>query len=205
MAAVVPIQVASPSGQPLRVLGQSEVDFYNSEKDKYLSQNGFTNNSDLLDLDRLLFLELIAYRQSVFIGAGRDYDGLVVNTKEAERTLKEANDQIGKIKSDLGINKSARDKAQAESVGAYLSDLKARAKEFGVHREKQLTKAITLCQQLFSIIGAYDRSDETERGKIGFETEAEILDWIREVMRPEFDAVDAHFRQHQQRYWVRRL
>src|SRR5690606_8663019 len=117
----------------------------------------------------------------------------IVDTQRCERTLKEANSQISTIKNDLGISKSSRDKAQAESVGAYIADLKERAKEFGIHREKQLAKGITLCQQLFSIVGAFDRAEKVERGKLGFESEEDIVAWNRETMRSEFDAVDQYF------------
>lgn len=202
---MTPVDVTTPSGKKLRVLGQIEKDFYEDQAKQYLAENDFTNTSDLLDLDRLLFYELIVYRMTWWLGAGVDYDNFAIDRSGLQRNLKETSEQLSRVKADLGLTKSARDKAQAESVGAYLVELKQRAKEFGVHREKQLTKGITLCKQLFAIVGSFDRADEIERGKLGFETEAEILAWIRDVMQPEFDEVDAHFRANQQKYWVRKV
>lgn len=205
MMVVGPVPVTTPSGQQTFVLGPAEEQFYVTQSQKYLDDYAYTNVSDLLDLDRLLFLELQAFRLSQWLGTGRDYDGVLVDSSQQRRALKEASDLISKVKNDLGMTKSQRDKEREASVSAYLTTLKQRAKEFGVHREKQLIKGITLCQQLFSIIGSFDRADAVERDKLGFTSEAEIIDWIRTVMRPEFDAVDTHFRQHQQRYWLKDL
>lgn len=205
MAVVGPVPVTTPSGQQTFVLGPAEELFYVTQSQKYLDDYAYTNVSDLLDLDRLLFLELQAFRLSQWLGTGRDYDGVLVDSSQQRRALKEASDLISKVKNDLGMTKSQRDKEREASVSAYLTTLKQRAKEFGVHREKQLIKGITLCQQLFSIIGSFDRADSVEREKLGFRNEAEIIDWIRTVMRPEFDAVDDHFRQHAQRYWLKDL
>lgn len=203
--AVQPKDVTTPSGVIIRVLGDVEQQFYIAKAKEYLDQNDFTNVSDLLDLDRLLFYELIVFRMQWWLGAGVDYDGLPIDRNQLQRNLKDTSDQLSKVKNDLGLTKSARDKAQAESVGAYLTDLKQRAKEFGVHRERQLVKGITLMKQLASIVGAFDRADKIEREKLGFRDEVEVLAWVRDVMIPEFDAVDAHFRANQQRYWVRKI
>jgi hypothetical protein len=53
-----------------------------------------------------------------------------------------------------------------------------------MHREKQLTTSLTLMKELFTIVGAFDRSDDEERRKIGFESEHDILEWIRHTMKP---------------------
>jgi len=69
-------RVATPSGQYIEVLGDAERDFYEGQRKAYMAQNLFTNTSDLLDLDRLVFLELLIYRATSWIGRGADYDGL---------------------------------------------------------------------------------------------------------------------------------
>jgi hypothetical protein len=198
-------RVATPSGQYIEVLGDAERDFYEGQRKAYMAQNLFTNTSDLMDLDRLIFLELLIYRATSWIGAGRDYDGLPLSDSgetAQRRSLKETSALISVIKNDLGLTKSQRDKDAYSSVGTYITQLKQRAKEFGVHRERQVATGITLCKQLFAILGAYDRSDEVERRKIGFENADEILEWIRTVMVIEFDAIDTAFINGTQRYWT---
>lgn len=202
------IEVLSASGHTLTVQGSAEEQFYNQQREKYQNENAFTMISDLQDLDRLLSLELITYRAQHHLAAGQNYYGDLLHASEEaalQRTIKENTPLISTLKSDLGLTKSQRDKAQYESVGTYIKELLVRAKEHGVKREEELTKAIKLVKELFAIIGAFDRADEIEREKIGFRDEAEVLDWVRTMMQPEFDRIDEHFRENQQRYWVRRL
>jgi hypothetical protein len=202
------VKVLTPSGQVIEVMGAGEQDFYDGQRDRYQAENSFTNASDLLDLDRLLFFELMIFRSTTWLGGGKDYYGdLLSPSQEADqrRSLKENSALVSTIKNDLGMTKAQRDKAQYESVGTYIQQLRARAQEHGIKREKELGKALTLMKELYSIVGAYDRADETERKKLGFEDEAEIVDWIRTVMRPEFDRIDAYFRANAQRFWVREL
>ena len=56
--------------------------------------------------------------------------------------------------------------------------------------------------ELSSIVGTYDRANETERRKVGFESELEIVAWVRDKMIPKFRKIDEEFRKTQQRYWV---
>lgn len=201
------IKVKTVSGFEIEVMGRYEAKYFRDQMVKYLAENKFTAVTDLADLDRLLFLELMIFRWTGWLASGKDYDGILAPSQEDQirKNIKEVGPQISTIKQDLGLTKSQRDKEAFESVGQYLVDLKARAKEHGVRREKQLTTAICLVKELFSLIGTYDRSNELERSKIGLETDADILDWIRTHMKPEFDAVDEYFQQHQQKFWVRKV
>jgi len=196
--------VVTPSGQTIEVLSDAEHVFYDTQRGRYMAENRFTNTSDLLDLDRLLFMELLVYRATSWIGRGQDYEGLTLSDHDEtaqRRSLKDTSAMISVIKNDLGLTRTQRDKAAYESVGHYLTQLKQRAKEFGIHRERQVASGITLCKQLFAIVGAYDRSDEVERKKIGFENADEILEWIRDIMVVEFDKLDTDFIAGTQKYW----
>lgn len=97
----------------------------------------------------------LVYRWTVHLAAGVDYDGLATNDEQLRKNIREYSDQINKVKSTMGLNKAAREEADNDgNFATYLANLKARAKLFGVHRERQLTKALSLV-----IVGAYDRSD----------------------------------------------
>lgn len=199
--------VLTVTGEHLQVQGAKEASFYDQRRDNYLTQNAFTETSDLADLDRLLFLELMSFRWMTWLSSGKDYDGdpLSVGAEEAVRkNLKESSPLISQVKADLGLTKSIRDKEKADSVGGYLVELKKRAKQLGIHRENQLDVALTLFNELSSIVTTFDRSNELERQKTGFETEADIVDWIRSLALPRYAAVDEHFRNRPdgQRYWV---
>lgn len=201
------IKVKTVSGFEIEVMGRVEAKYFRDQMAKYLAENKFTAVTDLADLDRLLFLELLIFRWTCWLSSGKDYDGYMTQNVEDQirKNIKEVGPQISTIKQDLGLTKSQRDKEAFESVGQYIVDLKARAKEHGVRREKQLTVAICLVKELFSLIGTYDRSNELERSKIGLESEADIIDWCRNHMKPTFDEVDDHFRANSQKYWVRKV
>lgn len=201
------IKVKTVSGFEIEVMGRTEAKYFRDQMAKYTAENAFTAVTDLADLDRLLFLELMIFRWTSWLSSGKDYDGYMNSSVEDQvrKNIKEVGPQISSIKNDLGLTKSQRDKEAFESVGQYLVDLKARAKEHGVRREKQLTAAICLTKELFSLIGTYDRSNELERSKIGLESADDILDWVRFHMKPSFDEVDDYFRKNQQKAWVRRL
>lgn len=201
-------KVVQLNGQEIHVQGNEEAKFYKAQRDRYLVENAFTMQSDLADLDRLLFLELLDFRWRTWLASGKDYDGGWLTPGQEEQVRKNLKDNsplISQVKADLGLTKSARDKEKAESVGAYLTELKARAKEHGVRREKQLTVALCLMNELFSLVGTYDRSNQLERSKIGLDTPDDILDWIRDIMKPRYEEVDAHFRANSQKFWVGKL
>lgn len=198
--------VKTLAGQDLELQTEVEAKFYNEAKNRYLSENTFTVASDLRALDRLIFLETISYRWTYSLACGYDNDGIELKPAQGEqlrKNLKETAPLITQIQQDLALTKNQRQQEQAESVGAYIQQLKIAAKQHGVRREKQLGKAIELMHELFSLCGTYSRSNEAERRKIGFESAEDIIDWVTDYMKPEFDAVDEYFRNNQQRFWIR--
>jgi hypothetical protein len=200
-------KVRQINNQVLEVQGDAEKLFYDTQKRKYLAENKFTNVADLTDLDRLLFLELLMFRWSNWLSKGQDYDGLLRPGAEEviRKSIEKTAPLISQIKNDLGLTLSQRTKEQAESVGAYITELKKRAKEHGIRREQQLTRALCLIEELSSLVGTFDRSNKLERSKVGLETEADIVDWIRTSMLPDYREVDEHFRAASQKFWVGRI
>lgn len=196
------VEIELVSGATAKVMSQEEADWFVTSRDKYLSETRFTENTDVQDLDRLLMLELLLFRWNQWMLSGIDYEGSLITETDLARKIKDQTDSINRLKEQMGLSKKARD-SHAASVSDRWEDLKRRAKEFGYHREEQLRRALVLVNELSAIVGAYDRSDKEERAKLGFETETEILDWVRETMLPEFRQIDDHFRANKQRLWQR--
>lgn len=188
------------SGARASVMTLEEAEWFNRSCSQYLTETRFTENTDLQDLDRLLGLELLLFRWTKWQMSGVDYDTNLVNDAELRRNIKDQSEAINKLKEQMGLSKKSRD-SKASSVEDRWANLMARAKEFGVHRENQLTVALRLMNELSAIVGSYDRADAEERRKLGFETPEEILAWVRDVMLPEYIEVDKHFRDNVQRYW----
>lgn len=199
-------EVEAVSGETLNVMTVGEQRWYEQTRDSYLEQTQFEDASDLSDLDRLLLMELLIHRWSSWIAQGSDYEREEVDPSKLQKQIGDYTANVTKLKQAMGLTKEARDKAaNAGSVGEYINDLLARAKLFGVHREEQTVKSIALLKELFSLVSTFDRSDEEERRKLGLETANDVLEWVRSVAQPEFDALDEEFIEGQQRYWVRDL
>lgn len=200
--------VVTVNGSEIELLHEREARFYTEARDKYLSEFRFTLASDYRALDRLLLLEVQQYRCQWQLSARMDYDGVDLDASDEtilRRAMKELGVQIGEAQRDLGLTKAQRDKDSADSPGALLATLKLRAKEHGVKREREVSKAIELAKELFSLCGAFQRSDAHERRKLGVESADDIVAWVMDYMRPEFNAIDEKYRSGQQKFWVRDL
>lgn len=200
--------VKTLTGHQLDLQTAEEKTFYEEARDKYLKENVFSAASDLRGLDRLLFFETQMFRWQWQLSIGLDYDYNLLEAADEtkiRRNVKETAPLIAQIQNDLGLTKSQREKDKHESVGAYLTQLQQAAKEHGIRREKQLGKAIELTKELFNLAGTYRRSNESERKKLGYESAEDIVTWVLEYMKPEFDAVDDHFRKNQQKFWLRKI
>ncbi len=194
------------SGETLVVQSEAERRWFETSRDTYVEQTKFTQTTDLRDLDRLLGLELSVFRMTQHLAAGHDYQGFEIDEVLVRRHVREYSEQITRVKGSMGLTKAARDeKTSGGDLSAYISDLKARAKIFGIHREQQLMKALVLINELKAIVGAFDRSDDEERVRLGFKDEKEIIEWVRTRLIPEYDQLDQHFRDNQQRYWIRSM
>lgn len=194
------------SGETLRVQTAVEQRWFNDTKAKYLTETRFTDTTDMQDMDRLLCLELLMFRWNQHLASGYDYQNELVDDDLLRKQVKEQSVAITALKSSLSLDKKSRDAALNEgNFAAWFADVKRRAKLFGIHRETQLNTALALMNELAAIVGAFDRSDNEERKKLGFENEGEILKWVRESMIPDFQKIDEYFTEHEQKLWRRDL
>lgn len=198
------VEIRLPSGAQFPVHPQ-EVDYLTDLARRYMEDNHFSNVADLQDVDRMLLMELMCFRWGVWLSRGTDYQSNFVDLDAIEKSLKNHSAEVRQIKAALDITKRARDRAKGEdSVPAYIANLLARAKEFGVFREQQSAKAIELFMELRAMVTLYLNCDQTEREEMHVEAE-DVLEWIVSTAVPEFEAIDLHFRTTQQRFWVRNL
>ena len=190
-------EVTTVTGQTIKLLHRREKELYELARDKYSEEYEFTLANDFRMLDRLLLLEVEFSRYQWFTSAQMDYEGTDLLAKELSEyrsALKDIGKEIREIQNDLGVTKAQRDKAGVNDVGEYLQQLRLAAKAHGIKREKELGKAIELCKELFALVGAFQRSNENERRKLGFESSQDVVDWVESYMVPEFNAIDEYFR-----------
>lgn len=197
-----PYEVTTPSGAKWHLRTQEEKDNYERIAAKYLSDNKFTNIADLQELDRILVAELMCARYSGWILREKDYDGEYPDMIGLQKQIDMFSKEIRGMKRDLGIDKNTRDKEHGEDIAGYIDNLRLRAKEFGVHRNTQAVKAITLLKEVQSKVQLYRNYDEIERSEFHWHAE-DVISWLEEKF-DEFDELDELFRE-EQKLWVRDL
>lgn len=193
--------VTTPSGASLQLMIPLEVQHYNDLAARYQSDNLFKNISDLLELDRILTMEIMCLRWSTWLLQEKDYYGEPVNVSDLQKQHREYGKMILELKQGLGLDKKSRDANNAGTVADFIENLKIRAKEFGIHRNEQNYMAYNMLCELRAKVTLMNNATETERTE--FEVHAaQILEWFVEEVVPELDELDEHFRKDQ-RIWVR--
>lgn len=194
--------VTLPSGGVFFV-DKRETAYFSERVRRYLSDNHFTNVADLASLDQILVLELLVWRWGIWVSQQRDYWGDPIDEKGYGKQIKELAGELRQLKAALAIDKVSRDKQRGEeSVDKYLANLRARAKDFGVKREKELGKALELFNELKSLVVLHYNSTDDERREMKVKA-TDVLEWIRDVAMPEYDKIDDHFKKNNQRMWIR--
>ncbi len=199
--------VALPSGAVFWVLSEAEVSYVEDRRDRYLSDNHFVNISDLQDVDRMLISEMLILRWTQWVSRGKDFWGDPIDEQAFRRSINDYASELRQLKKALGVDKGTRDKTRGEdSTATYIETLRARAKEFGYHRNNQAAKAMELFNQMHEKVVLLDNTTPDEQAELDI-TPAAFIKWVREVCIPEYEALDHAFRNREdgQRYWVRSM
>jgi hypothetical protein len=198
------VEVTLPSGGTFSA-SVHEAEFISDLSRRYTTEFAFQSSSDLSDLDRVVIFEALVRRWGRWLSRRVDDTGLPIDEKTVGDRISNTSSELRQLKKLLGIDKVAREKAKGEgSVPHYIANLLERAKAFGVHRERQLDKALELANQLSSLVVLHRNCTEDERRSLHV-TQGDLIEWIETVYIPEFEAIDAHFRANEQRFWVRDL
>lgn len=192
-----------PSGAQFTAITPFETQLVQDRVNRYQADFDLTNVSDQADIDTVVQFEVLIQRWNQHISSGVDEQGGLVDVNVLQRQVKDMTGSLLALKKQLGIDKTTRDKTQGEhSVAKYIGDLLDRAKQFGVNREEMNAKGIELAMELIHLVQLYDQSTEDERMNITV-TQDDIMEWIRTTFRPQFEAVDKHFREHEQKFWIK--
>lgn len=202
------IHVVLPSGATFDVLTDDEADFIEQLTEQYLTSFKFQHPSDLLDLDRLVTMEMLSWRWQRWMSRLSAY-GPAVQGSRLHRDLpgdaKQLSTEIRQLKKAMGVDKAARDRAHGEdSVPYYLERLRQCAMVFGIHRNHQADRALELINQMIGMATFWKNAPERER-RLMHLTAEEIVMWVLDTLAPEFQEIDRHFRETEQQFWVREL
>lgn len=196
------IPVELPSGATHYTITHAEAEYLRDLAERYLSDNHFMNIADLKEIDRLITLETLAHRWSMWISKGRNYYDEDINVKVHSDMIQDASREIRQMKKALGLDKPSRDKVRGDdSVAALWDHLLRRAREFGYMRNEQLIAVVTAFQRLKALVIFYDNCDALERKENACELE-DVFEVLREEIA-NFDSVDERFRHEKQTLWIR--
>lgn len=197
------VPVTLPSGGKFWVY-RREATYLEDRVQRYQQDNAFTNVSDLQTLDMILTLELLCWRWANFISQQTDYHGDPIDEKEINASMKSHSTELRQLKSALGIDKVTRDKQRGEdSIAEYVKQLGIRAKAFGVMRERQHDAGMEMFHELMAKVELMDNANDAERKEFAVRPD-DIFAWLREEAFPKFREIDEHFRENDQKTWVRR-
>lgn len=195
-------QVLLPSGATLDVLTDDEADYVTSIAASYQEQFMFESISDIQELDRLVAMELQCHRYHQWVSRGKKYDDKPIDDQQLNRAIRDHSTEIRLIKKTLGIDRVSREKERGlGSVHQFIHELLTYAREFGLHRVEQLDLGLELINQVISLAILWDNCTPEERSDMGYTAE-EILRWILETAKPEYEALDAYFQVNTARYYV---
>lgn len=195
------VEVETPSGATIYLLNDHEARFYQKTAGKYEEDYKFKNISDLRDLDRLLELETMCHRLSVWTLKNSTYDGGVI-PGYINKELRDFSKEVRELKSALGIDKRTREAGQGETIADKWAFVCEKAREFGYHRNEQVIEAYNILNELRAKITLHDNSTDSERNKFDSNIE-DILAWLREKFE-EFDEIDEAFRKSQS-IWIKQI
>lgn len=195
------VKVKTPSGTYVHLLSNTEANYYKTVVEDYTKNFNPSGFSDLDALGRIALQHVITNRYQTAIGRGQTIQGDPLPPaleKEYRQGIKESESLAKLMREESGFVRSVE---SVDSPANWIKGLMVKAKHFGVMREKQLIRALVMFNELRSNIEAYDRSNAKEREHLGFESAEDILEWIREQI-PEYEAIDKHFTENEQRYWT---
>lgn len=198
------IDVIGPAGGRFTVMTEREEALFNQLVTKYTTHNQFVNISDMQDLERIIYLEVLSLRYANWLSTESDYVGELIDAKQVSSMMKDFSGELRQLKKSVGIDKPSRQREASESVSDFIEQLKVRAKEFGIMREEQLTAALTLFNELIARVTLMDNCTQTEREEQKCRPE-DIFKWLREEAFEEFKEIDEHFMQNSQRMWIQRM
>lgn len=196
------IPVELPSGATYYTITHAEAEYLRERIERYMSDNHFMNVSDIQEIDRLITLETLSHRWTMWMSKGRNYYDEDINVKLHSDMANDASREIRQIKKSLGLDKPSRDKVRGDdSVAGLWDHLLRRAREFGYMRNEQYVQVITAFQRIKALVIFHDNCDEIERKENACEID-DIIQALREELT-KFDKIDEAFRHTTQTLWIR--
>lgn len=195
--------VVLPSGALFEVPTQAEAEHLHTKVTQYHEQYALDNVADLGEVDRCLTLELLSHRYQTWLARRTDYDGKSIDENALQQRCKEISNELRQIKKTLGIDKVSRERQTGKgSAFQMVTEILDKARRFGLMRNAQSAKATELAMELISMMTARSNCKNDKQKRMLRVTDEDIFEWIETIFTPEFMAIDAAYREADQKMWI---
>lgn len=214
MSAPTTFEVTLPAGGKLELDGIDEVELWEQSSRRYVRDYQLTQQNDLLLLGAILSQQLLLFRAQKRMNGmepERDANGRptgrytmqepkAADMAAAQGTIKKAAEEIRALEKALGIDKATREAGGAHTVTQYVTDLKAAAREYGVHLSKRTLAYEEFANGLRWRLRILHNGDAEDRAYHKL-TEKSVLSWANFALA-ELEAIDKAFAREKGRLFV---
>lgn len=194
------IEATLPSGEIFLVSTEAEREALQRRANLILEQHKLTNPLDLMDLDTILKMDLLANRYSDMLHGNVSEELSNSDMGALQRNLTSVIETRLKVAKALGIDRATRESGKSEDLATYINELLDRAEEFGVRRNEEHEASINYMNEVFAKATLWRNANEEERDMIDANA-SNILDFILDDLLPKWKEIDAKFQQSQ-KMWI---
>lgn len=210
-------EVTLPAGGTLQLLGQEEVEMWETADERYRRDYALNKTNDLVLLGSILTQQLALFRAQQRIngmfpvldankiptGEYRQEPLKATEMKAAQDVVIKASKEIRELETTLGIDKKTRDQGGQQNTAQYLEVLKRAASEYGVHISKRTLAYEEFAMALRTKIRVLRNADAEDRAYENVTPES-IIEYCEQTLR-DLEDIDKRYAKEKGKLYVGRL
>lgn len=209
-------EVELPAGGKMHLQTLDEVELWETSMKRYIDAYHLIEQSDLLTLGSILSQQLVIFRaQQDLNGMEPEVDEEGVPTgryrraqkprdaSSAANTITRASEEIRNQEKHLGIDKKTREAGGAQTVADYVKQLKAAARQYGLHVSKRVKEYERVAMEARWRLRLLENGDAEDQAYHDLSPE-KFCGWLRGELAKLEDA-DKEFAKEKGRLFVGRL
>jgi hypothetical protein len=194
------LDVTLPAGGRLTLRDAEEVELWNGTRDRYVRDYALTQQNDLMLVGAILSQQLAMYRAQRRMN---EPDAKISDLSASQTTITKAAEEIRELEKALGVDKKTREAGGQHTVANYITDLKAAAREYGIHLSRRLLAYEKFCMDLRWRLRLLANGDAEDRAYHDL-TPEKVLKWAAEELAA-LEEVDRKYAREKGRIYAGRL
>lgn len=209
-------EVELPAGGKLHLQSIDEVEMWDTSMKRYIDAYQLAEQNDLLTLGAILTQQLIIFRAQQDLNGmepALDEEGIPTgqyrkagkprDASAAANSITRASAEIRELEKQLGIDKKTREAGGQHTVIDYVKNLKAAARQYGLHVSKRVKEYERVCMEARWKLRLLANGDAEDLQYHGL-SEATFCQWMRDELG-KLEEVDERFAQEKGALFVGRL